>query len=39
VKLRSTLGRPRNLVLRRPATVLIQPNASSIRLRMRWLLA
>lgn len=31
-----TRSRPRNRVFSWPATVLIQPNASSIRLRMRW---
>ena len=36
-KAHPTRSRPRNLVLRCPATVLIQPNASSMRLRMRWL--
>ncbi len=39
VKAHTTRSRPRNLVLSCPATVLIQPNASSIRLRMRWLSA
>lgn len=39
VKAQSTLASPRSFVLRRPATVLIPPNASSIRLRMRWLAA
>ena len=32
-----TRSRPRNLVRSWPPTVLIQPRASSIRLRMRWL--
>jgi len=32
-----TRSTPRNLVLLWPATVLIQPKASSMRFRMRWL--
>jgi hypothetical protein len=39
VKAQSTLGRPRSLVLRSPPTVFIQPNASPIRLPIRWLAA
>jgi hypothetical protein len=39
VKAQSTRAKPRSLVRRIPATLLIQPNASSMRLRMRWLLA
>ena len=39
VKAQATLGRPLSFVWRSSATVLIQPNASSIRLRMRWLRA
>ena len=35
----STFGRPLSLVWHRPATVIIQPNVFSIRLRMRWLAA
>src|SRR5215208_5350142 len=35
VKAQPTRSRPRNFVFSCPATVLIQPNASSIRLRMR----
>jgi len=35
----SRARRPRNLVRSWPATVLIQPKASSIRLRIRWLRA
>lgn len=34
-KAQSTLSRPRSLVLRIPPTVLSQPKASSMRLRMR----
>ena len=34
-----TRSTPRNLVLRWPATVFIQPKASSMRFRMRWLMA
>src|SRR6516164_8533772 len=33
-----TRGRPRWRVLRKPATDLIQPNGSSMRLRRRWLM-
>ena len=39
VKAHPTRSRPRNLVFSCPAMVLIQPKASSIRLRMRWLTA
>jgi hypothetical protein len=34
-----TRSRPRNFVFSWLAIVLIQPKASSIRLRMRWLMA
>src|ERR1051325_3422336 len=39
VNAQSTLARPLSLVWRRPATLLIQPKASSMRLRIRWLAA
>lgn len=39
VNCQSILGRPRCRALRSPATVLVQLNASSLRLRMRWLTA
>ena len=39
VKAHPTRSRPRNLVFSCPAIVSIQPKASSIRLRMRWLTA
>jgi hypothetical protein len=39
VTIHPTRASPRWRVLRRPATALIQPNGSSIRLRMRWLIA
>jgi hypothetical protein len=35
----STFSSPRSFVWRRPAMVFIQPNASSMRLRARWLAA
>src|ERR1700731_3429745 len=39
VNCQSTLGSPRCRILRKPATVLAQPKASSTRLRMRWEIA
>ncbi len=39
VTIQPTRPRPRWRVLRKPALALIQPNGSSIRLRMRWLTA
>ena len=39
VKAQPTRSRPRNLVFSCPPIVFIQPKASSIRLRMRWLTA
>ena len=39
VKAKPTRPTPLNLVFSWPATVLIQPKASSIHLRMRWLIA
>ena len=39
VKAHRTRGTPRNRVFLWPATVFVQPNTSSIRLRMRWLTA
>ena len=39
VKAQPTRSRPRNLVFSCPPIVFLQPKASSIRLRMRWLTA
>ena len=39
VSIHAMRPRPRCLVFRKPAVALIQPNGSSVRFRMRWLIA